>query len=306
MNKLFIDIKQGLTFFIYDVSLYITSICRDIKWDKICKPLEPIMLDLLFVYNRKRIQMNRLTTWYYNEYTCVRFTTDFVSIVFNTIRQLLVNIVSLFIYRRIEPFDSTVNLFMCIPQSKLLHISYEDTNRPTVLKNEYSHSPTIFGHIIAHMSNKPHDDVSLFMKADICGSAAVTMFSVYNNINDGIVIIRRNPMYIIKTTTPLRTIAPVIALPNQSRVEFYEIRYMCEGMTESIVLNIPQSMYYVGNELFSPTFMLWLLEMQPVYVKYTFDLNYELTLLDDSMEKLYLASDQYIRLERYDYVVCRL
>ena len=65
-------------------------------------------------------------------------------------------------------------------------------------------------------------------------------------------------------------------------------------------------MLYLGNELFRPAFVLWMLENDRFINEYVFDENYVLTVLDQNIEEYHLTSDQYIVLGEDDFVVKRI
>lgn len=87
----------------------------------------------------------------------------------------------------------------------------------------------------------------------------------------------------------------------RSRVEFLFIEYSHPDMEENIELVLPDEMYLEGNELFSPSFVLRLLEKQ--CVNYKFDEDYTLSLLDSTLQKQELSMHEYIRLQKKQYTV---
>jgi hypothetical protein len=70
-------------------------------------------------------------------------------------------------------------------------------------------------------------------------------------------------------------------------------------MNSTIELIIPEGMWVVGNQLFTPAFILRLLQSQTKY--YVFDMDYKLNIIDHDIKNLTLSSDTYIILDRYSY-----
>ena len=86
----------------------------------------------------------------------------------------------------------------------------------------------------------------------------------------------------------------------RSEVSFFLIEFISSSKWYSpISLSIPKEMQMVGNELFSPAFLLRLLEHQtePFY----FDDNYQLVLVDHHLVSFILKPNQYIRLNEKTY-----
>ena len=87
----------------------------------------------------------------------------------------------------------------------------------------------------------------------------------------------------------------------KSKVEFTYVEYCHPKMNSTIELIIPEGMWVVGNQLFTPAFILRLLQCQTKY--YIFDLNYKLNIIDHEIKNLTLSSNTYIILDKYSYGV---
>ena len=72
-------------------------------------------------------------------------------------------------------------------------------------------------------------------------------------------------------------------------------------MSFMIELVIPEGMWIVGNELFSPAFILRLLQQQSSY--YVFDMKYKLNIMDHEIQTITLSSETSIFLDKYSYEV---
>lgn len=81
------------------------------------------------------------------------------------------------------------------------------------------------------------------------------------------------------------------------------VEYTHPDMDETISINIREGMYRNNNEILSSTFVLWYLEHQPL--KYIFDDNYTLKIMDDDINYFELKSTQYIKFTLTDYQVLK-
>ena len=80
---------------------------------------------------------------------------------------------------------------------------------------------------------------------------------------------------------------------------FLHIEYSHPYMNEPVTLNIPKSYYIVSNELFTPSFVLTMLEKQSN--TYFYDEKYTIAIVDSSMKTLKLQSNEYISLTSDSY-----
>jgi hypothetical protein len=72
-------------------------------------------------------------------------------------------------------------------------------------------------------------------------------------------------------------------------------------MRHSLELKLSDGMLMVGNELFTPAFILQLLQKQSTY--YFFDLDYKINIMDHEIENITLTSDSYIVLDKDRYFI---
>jgi hypothetical protein len=87
----------------------------------------------------------------------------------------------------------------------------------------------------------------------------------------------------------------------KSDIEFTYVEYCHPNMNYTIELVIPEGMWVIGNELFSPSFILRLLQQQSRY--YSFDMTYKLNIIDHEIQEITLSSDKYILLDKYSYMI---
>jgi len=93
----------------------------------------------------------------------------------------------------------------------------------------------------------------------------------------------------------------LIDFPPRSNVEFILVEYKHPFMINEVELKIPKEYYLVRNELFSPAFVLRMLEQQPEY--FIFDMDYTLSIMDHQIKRILLHADQYIVMNESDYVI---
>jgi hypothetical protein len=128
-------------------------------------------------------------------------------------------------------------------------------------------------------------------------------------------IVKHQNIYISSITHPIRSTSksrtdviskvPVrvrvqneisLPLPMKSNLSFIFIEYIDIDHNNTISLHLPETYLYVGNELFSPAFVLRLLEQQSE--DYVFDGNYTISILDQQLRNIHLNSRQYLVLEK--------
>ena len=87
----------------------------------------------------------------------------------------------------------------------------------------------------------------------------------------------------------------------QSNVKFLLVEYSHPRMNYTICFYFSNGIYQLQNELFTPCFVLHALQYQSEY--YIFDMDYILYIVDNNVHTLTLKSDQYIRLEKNNYII---
>ena len=88
----------------------------------------------------------------------------------------------------------------------------------------------------------------------------------------------------------------------KSDAVFIYVEYKHPKMARPIEFKFPnEKIFFVGNEIFTPAFVLNQLEHQ--YEKYVFDLDYSINILDHNMETIELKSTDYILLNKEDYKI---
>jgi len=93
----------------------------------------------------------------------------------------------------------------------------------------------------------------------------------------------------------------LIWVPIRSSANFLSIEYTHPLMKEGIVIELDRSIYFVGNQILSPTFVKSYLEHQSEL--YHFDMDYVLKIMDDTICTMTLSSDKYILLKEDGYQI---
>ena len=81
--------------------------------------------------------------------------------------------------------------------------------------------------------------------------------------------------------------------------EFTYMEYTHPKMMYVVELILPNGIWMVGNELFTPAFILRLLQHQSSY--YYFDLDYKINIVDHNIHNTTLSSSSYILLDKDTY-----
>jgi len=87
----------------------------------------------------------------------------------------------------------------------------------------------------------------------------------------------------------------------KSSIRFLSIEYTSPSMNGSIEFNLGSNWFYVGNELFTPTFVLRMLEYQPTL--YFFEEDYKITIMDNQCNIFTISNNEYIVINKDDYEI---
>jgi hypothetical protein len=89
--------------------------------------------------------------------------------------------------------------------------------------------------------------------------------------------------------------------PKLSSVSLVDIQYHHPDMKESLILEIPREWFCIGNEMFTPEFILRVLYYQPL--PFVFDMRYTLEVMDNDLNMITMDSTQKMVLNDSGYVV---
>ena len=124
----------------------------------------------------------------------------------------------------------------------------------------------------------------------------------YSDIPEVHVGVKQTDLWIVKYNYKYISSTSHMILPNmslsliKSNISFIYMEYISNSNNSPISLHLPEEYLYVGNELFSPAFVLRLLEQQSE--PYTFDCHYNLCIIDQQLRNIVLNYHQMIVLEK--------
>ena len=99
-----------------------------------------------------------------------------------------------------------------------------------------------------------------------------------------------NPFYVVRRNDePLNEI-----IEEKSTVKFLSIEYIHPELVEAIEIKLDESWFIVGNQLFTPSFVLRCLEYQSR--GYIFDSGYTIRIMDSNCETIEFGADTYIEI----------
>jgi hypothetical protein len=189
----------------------------------------------------------------------------------DTVRYLYYFIFTNFTYYRVEPsFDN----WACVCYLQL------DNDRS---KYYYSENYTVLN------QGLPDEDLNDTID-QILYKNTKTIYE-NENIKEAKLIIKYNGLYLIDPN-------PEPFTKKMSKVRFLSIEYVYGKYKIEIVL--PKEMFVVGNELFSPLFILRCLNYQAK--EYEFNKDYTLFIMDSDLNNIQLTSDYCIVLEERRYI----
>ena len=93
----------------------------------------------------------------------------------------------------------------------------------------------------------------------------------------------------------------LLAMPESSNIDFVFVEYNHPCILKEIELIIPRGYYLVGNELFSPAFILRMLQMQSIY--FVFDDRYSIRIIDHEVKTITFGFESYVLIQKDDYKV---
>lgn len=112
---------------------------------------------------------------------------------------------------------------------------------------------------------------------------------------DTITILKKDGKYKVQLFDTKRISMGISDEDTISSFELLSATYSHPKMKTSVELKLPQSMFVVGNQLFSPVFVKRCLKYQDA--SYLFDLDYTVTLIDKDIQVMTIRSSEYLLVE---------
>lgn len=143
--------------------------------------------------------------------------------------------------------------------------------------------------------NTLHNDNDIDNCVSNIGDLLDNKISLIGDITDCIFLLEYFDMFIVRYAMHTDMSSPKLSEFVKSNVSFLSIEYTHPKMDNSIFFELGSRFSIIGNELFSPSFVKYLLEHQ--FCEYFFDNEYKLNIMDGNMDIQQLTHKQYIRLE---------
>jgi hypothetical protein len=116
--------------------------------------------------------------------------------------------------------------------------------------------------------------------------------------NESLFIVRIDNQYIVKSF-PACYQNDWTEIPKLSTISFSFIEYCHPKMVKPLEIFLPSDFYTIGNELFTPAFVLRQLELMNCY--FIFDNDYEIHFIDHDIVEKHLKFNEYIVIEENGY-----
>jgi hypothetical protein len=251
------------------------------------KLIEPVILEMVIWYNRQSIEWKNTATRLYQNEPVIQVMWDTVYSVWACIQWFVYSIYFRATHLHIEPngdWLSLVGLFEN-PQAENIHYRYNFAE-----KYEYIDSNVDSTTNIEHLTPTSCMDVYY--------SRALTTIRQDKHVKEILLTLKDADTYLVRTCIDTTMENRPIQTPyKKSNVEFLCIEYRHPKMTSPISITIPQSYFWVGNELLSMAFIQRFLEYQSLFVTYYFDEEYVLNVMDQDIQQYQLTRNNYIVLE---------
>jgi hypothetical protein len=103
---------------------------------------------------------------------------------------------------------------------------------------------------------------------------------------------------VLRELQRIQAIIPIKELEHME-TSLIDIQYHHPDMKESLILEIPREWFCIGNEMFSPEFILRVLYYQPL--PFVFDMRYTLEIMDNDLNMITMDSTQKMVLKELGY-----
>ena len=140
-----------------------------------------------------------------------------------------------------------------------------------------------------------HNDNDIDNCVSNIGDMLDNKLSLIGDITDCVFILEYFNTFIVRHAMYIDMSSPKISEFVKSNVSFLSIEYTHPKMENSIFFELGTQFSIIGNELFTPSFIKYLLEHQ--FHEYTFDNDYILNIMDTNMDIQQLTYKQYVKIE---------
>lgn len=288
------------------------------------KVAEPVVLECVFAANKWIVRASFYCQQLYNHYAGVRLVADSVGSVCACINRVGVVIYNYVMYVYYEPEGEWMSFHYLTAKYSS---PYAEKYLYFDVKSEYEEDvDTQIGNMEGLLSNalmnifmgKYYTDylenaypsfyqpVGAQIDEDVANEVAQREYElIREKTNDAaLVVVRTQQTYTVRVFSPRKhfvfQLSPTLA---PSRVKFLLVRYIHPKLAAPIPIHISREYFYEGNELLSHSFVLRYLEYLPRHMKYVFDVNYLVELMDGDFNLVRLQYGQYVCLRQTDYSV---
>ena len=219
---------------------------------------QKLAIDILWLHSRGMIQLEKFGQWSYDEFEHVKYCVDHIT----------------WLREQVEILTSTAKrepgTTRWIQSCKLLH----ENNIPN---HYFEHYQFI------------SDEHAFTSYNDALQSIATT-----SNSENGMVIMKKNEHYLVRLSNTTENMSIEKEL-NESSFRPMSISYSHPQMDESIMITLPDGIWCVGNDLFSPVFVRRCLEYQNQF--FVFDDQYSIQIIDNNVNVFSIDKNQYARVQ---------
>lgn len=151
-------------------------------------------------------------------------------------------------------------------------------------------------------------DVHTNNDIDICVSNVDDILdneiSLIGDIEDCVFLLKYFNVFIVRHAMEIDMKRPQFLEFIKSNISFLTVEYSHPNMSSSVFFEIEEDFSIIDNELFSPSFVKYLLEHQTV--EYIFDNDYSLYIMDCNMDVHILKSSQYIKIQEDKFITVNI
>jgi hypothetical protein len=271
----FLNKKNDSFLFLYDlITLYVNILLKKLEFYACF-----ILSKSFFIYSDSQYLIKSKFDYYYKNNTSFKNTVDRIIYDFQYMKNGIAG-------RCVEPFEQNwVSISLLTNNYKF--IEYYTEIHPIV--------DNLFDKKQNYYTISMNNDLLIKTFYTICEYSKI-IYEYLRNINDISVILKmgdRRVSYVFyRKKIQYNNIQQPMTI---SPVKFIAIKYSHPEMADTFYLELDNSIYYEGNELFSPVFIRRCLEYQTE--NFIFDKNYKLTLVDNNIDTIELTSKEYIVLD---------
>jgi hypothetical protein len=194
--------------------------------------------------------------------------------------------------QKMEPRDLPwINIYGLIPNTKSLTQVYSLVENTNPFFNDYFFADLFETDGESSYAKKYVSMIGQRIPQDQI-SPLIIIKGSFKESEDPIYIVRRGPFHV---ENPIKSYCS-----EKSKARFLLVEYVHPELKESIELKLDDKWVIVGNELFTPSFVLRTLEYQPKY--FLFDKEYKIRIMDGECNSIEINADEYILVDKDEFI----